>query len=292
MIIVHFLSLRFTKRKAIRFANFNVIEKITGKRIISKNWILLFMRVLIVVSLILSASGTTYWYTGLGSDFDYGILIDASVSMLADDFQPSRIAAAKESALGFVDAVGSGAGIGVITFTGTTYLKQRLTDNHADVARVIDSINIETAGGTAVGDALVTGSNLFFSEADKSNVLILLTDGQSNVGLTAQEAIPFLLDNQILVYTIGIGTVEGGNILNQDITSRLDEETLRLIASETGGQYFSASSNDDLSNAFKQIARLKTKRLSKDLTSIFLISSIVLLLVEWSLLNTKYRSLP
>ena len=243
--------------------------------------------------LILSAAGATYWYNARGSDFNYGVAIDTSASMTADDYTPNRLEAAKEAASEFVDSTGVGTNIGVITFTGTTFLKQRLNSDVSSTKKTIQDIQIETVGGTAIGDALVTGSNLFFSgNQDKDNVLVLLTDGQNNVGLEPNEAIPFLLDNKVLVYTIGVGTIEGGNFIGDVGVSRLDEETLKFIASETGGQYFHAEDNNQIRQAFSNIAQLKLKRISKDLTLIFLITSVVLLLIEWGLMNTKFKSLP
>ena len=289
--IIHFLSLRYTKRKGLKFANFSVIEKITGKKIMSKNWTLLFMRSIVISCLILGASGATIWYNARGSDFNYGLLIDASSSMTANDFKPSRLDAAKGAALDFVDAVGSGTMVGVITFTGTSFVKQRLTDDLGEVKDVIKNINIESVGGTAIGDALVTGSNLFFSGRAGGNVLILLTDGQSNVGLEVRDAIPFLLENKILVNTVGIGTKEGGSFAGE-IVSKLDENTLKFIAEETGGRYFIAGDESELKEAFSEIAQLRTKRVGKNLTLIMLLTGVGLLLVEWGLMNSKYRSLP
>ncbi len=297
LIIIHFLSLRYTRRKGLKFANFSVIEKITGKKLMSKNWTLLFLRLIILSCLILSVSGVTIWYTGKGSDFNYGLLIDASVSMAANDFNPSRIDAAKEAALTFIDAVES-ARVGVVTFTGTTFVKQRMTDDLDEVRNVIKNIGIETVGGTAIGDTLVVGSNLFFSGEEigsgiegKDNVLILITDGQSNVGLDVGDAIPFLLDNNVLVHTIGIGTLEGGEFI-EDVVSKLDEETLKFIAEETGGTYFRAGNANELRNIFENLADLKIKRIGKNLTVALLLVGVVLLLVEWGLMNTKFRSLP
>ena len=279
--------------RALKFANYSVIEKITGKRIISKNWILLFVRLIILSCLILSAAGATYWFNSRGSDFDYGLAIDVSASMTADDYTPNRLGAAKQAALDFVDIAGAGTKIGIITFTGTTFLKQRLGDDISSTKKTIEEIRIESVGGTAIGDTLVTGSNLFFSgDEERDNILVLLTDGQSNVGLDPGEAIPFLLDNNVLVYTVGIGTLEGGNFVGDVGVSRLDEETLKFIAIETGGRYFHADNSDQLKDAFGEIAQLRLKRVSKDLTLIFLLTSVVLLLIEWGLMNTKYRSLP
>ncbi|MBI2105326.1 VWA domain-containing protein [Candidatus Woesearchaeota archaeon] len=291
LVIIHFLSLRYTKRRGLKFANFEVIEKIIGRKIVSKNWLLLSTRLIILSSLILGVSGMTVWYNGRGSDFNYGLLIDASTSMAANDYNPSRISAAKEAALIFLDSVGS-AKMGVVTFTGTTFVKQRLTENFDDVRETINNINLESVGGTAIGDALVVGSNLFFPDAKEgNNVLILLTDGQSNVGLSVKDAIPFLLDNNVLVYTIGIGTIEGGEFA-EDIVSRLDEETLMFIADETGGEYHRVENTNQLRNVFENLAELKIKRISKDLTVSLLLFGVISLLVEWGLMNSKYRSLP
>lgn len=295
LVIIHFISLRYTRRKGLKFANFSVIEKITGKKIISKNWTLLFMRLIILSCLIFSASGATVWYTGRGSDFNYGLLIDASVSMAANDFKPTRIDAAKEAVLAFINTVDS-ARIGVVTFTGTTFVKQRLTDNIGDVKKAIEEIHIESVGGTAIGDTLVVGSNLFFSGREsapeaKDNVLILITDGQSNVGLDVKDAIPFLLDNNVLVHTIGVGTVKGGEFID-DVVSKIDEDTLKFIAEETGGTYYKAEDTNQLKNIFENVAKLKIKRVKKNLTLALLLSGVVLLLIEWGLMNSKFRSLP
>ncbi len=248
------------------------------------------MRLTVVSCLVLSASGLTYWYNTKGSDFNYGLLIDASASMTADDLKPSRIGAAKNAALNFVNSIGTGS-VGVITFTGTSFVRQRLTDDLDEVKAVIENINIENIGGTAIGDALVTGSNLFFSGREKGNVLILMTDGQSNVGLEINGAIPFLLENKVLVHTIGIGTKEGGNFVGEVVT-RLDEDSLKFISEETGGRYFNAANEDELKKSFSEIAQLRIKRVGKNLTVILLLIGVCLLLVEWGLMNSKYRSLP
>ena len=121
--------------------------------------------------------------------------------------------------------------------------------------------------------------------------MILLTDGQSNVGLDIKDAIPFLLDNNVLVHAIGIGTVEGGEFV-EDIVSKLDENTLNFITKETGGSYFKAGDTEQLKSIFEDIAVLKTKRINKNLTIPLLIIGVILLLVEWGLMNSKYRSLP
>ena len=276
----------------MRFANFEAIEKLSGKKLMSKNFSLLFLRFFILMFLILAAAGTTYWYTGAGSSFDYAILIDGSVSMLAEDYEPNRLEAAKEAAKNFVDAFPGQINIGVATFTGTTFIKEKITDNKGNVKNAISDITIEEVGGTAIGDAMVTASNLLFTK-EEGNVLVILTDGQNNVGLHPFDAVTYLNDKKILVYTIGIGTIEGGAFIQgSDIVSRLNEETLQIIASETGGKYFRAEDINELKDVFSTIAKSKTKRLSYHLSIPLMLFGLSLLLIEWSLMNTKFRSIP
>ena len=291
LVIIHFWSLKYTKRRALKFANFEAIERVVGKRLISKNWTLLFVRSAVLLFLVFSAAGTVYWYNGVGSDFDYVLLIDGSTSMLADDFSPNRIGAAKEAALSFLDSLRGQANIGVATFTGTTFVKQRLTEDEGAVRNAIEEINVEEIGGTAIGDAMVTAANTFFEKED-GNVIVLLTDGRSNVGVNPIDAIDHLSEKKVMVYTIGVGTEEGGSFVNNEILSTLDEETLIRIAEDTGGQYFKASNIDELKSAFSNVGNFRNKRLNKPLSVPFMFIALFILLIEWGLMNSKYRSLP
>jgi len=292
LVIIHFLSLKFTKRKAMSFANFEVMEKIIGKRLISKNYSLLILRTFIITFLILALAGTTYWYNGKGSSFDYALLVDGSISMLAEDYEPNRLGAAKHAATAFVDSFPGKVRMSLATFTGTTFVKQKMTDNKGDLKKAIDKIEVEEIGGTAIGDAMVTASNLLFEKKD-SNVLILLTDGQSNVGIDPLNAVRYLNDKKILVYTIGVGTPMGASFVEgSDVLSKLNDDVLKRVAEETGGKYFWAEDPAKLEKSFLEISKSKTKRLSQNLSISFMVLGVTLLLIEWSLMNTKYRSLP
>lgn len=293
LFIVHILSFKFTRLRALRFANFEILERAVGvKRGISKNYTLFFIRAFVLTLLILAASGTIYWYYGQGSNFNYVIAIDASISMKADDYEPNRVEAAKEAALVFLDALDSKAEVGVITFTGITYVKQKITNSMLDVKGAIRGVGIEESGGTSLGDAMITATNLF-PENKKANVIILITDGQSNVGLSPEQAIDYLNDNNVLVNTVGIGTEEGGEFVEGlRGVSKLDEETLKFIAESTNGEYFWAKNVDELKNTFRKIAKSKRERLSISLGPIFMAVAVTLLILEWGLMNTRYRMLP
>src|SRR3989338_4232514 len=106
-ILTHIFTLKRIKAKALKFSNFEAIERVSRGEFLgkpykglftNKNLFLLFLRLIVYTLLVLSVTGTTLWYTGKASDFDFMLAIDASTSMLANDFNTSRLEAAKNAA--------------------------------------------------------------------------------------------------------------------------------------------------------------------------------------------------
>jgi len=290
LIITHFLSIKVTKRKALKFANFEAIARVTGKQVLSFNIGLLFIRIIIFLLIIFSVSGITLWYSGYGTNFDFVLVIDASSSMLVDDFSPNRIEAAKNSAKGFLNEIGGNNQVGVVTFSGTAFVEQELTNDFEQVRYVINNVEVSNTGGTNLGEAIINSVNLLLS-SDKGRSIILLTDGQSNLGLPLMEAIEYANIKQVTIHTIGIGTEEGGEYLGLT-TLKLDEESLRTISGSTEGSFHLAKDKESLDTAYKEIAKLTETRLKKDLSITFMLIGFALLLLEWLLINTKYRTIP
>jgi Ca-activated chloride channel family protein len=294
LIVIHFISLRFLRRRALLFANFEAMSRILGKRSqeLSKNTVPLITRCLILFFFILAASGTMLVYEGQRTDFDFVLAIDASSSMLADDYLPNRLEAAKYAARLFVDALaGLETNVGVISFGGVVYTEAFPTNNLEDVKLAIDSIQASSAGGTDIGDALIAATNLLVS-SERAPVIILLTDGQSNVGTPPLEALNFTMKSGVTAHTIGIGTAQGGRFQNISVVSKLDETTLRTISSNTGGRFFKVESRDELESVYRQLALSTETRLTTDLSLALMLIGIILLVMEWTLLNVKYRTLP
>ena len=252
----------------------------------------MILRCLVVLFLVLSISGAKFQFTGMASEHDFVIAIDASGSMLAQDYNPNRISAAKEAAVDFVDSLPVETRVGLISFAGSSFVKQRLNNDLNEVKSSIENLEIETVGGTAIGGALIEGVNLL-SEGKKSKIIILLTDGQNNVGASLEDAIEYINENGVLVHSIGIGTQEGGSFLDYDETviSKLDEEGLKNIAEETGGRYYLAESKEELKSAFDEIADLKRQKVDFSMEIYFMFIAIIILLAEWTLMSTKYRTI-
>lgn len=305
MILTHIYTLNHIRTAALKFSNFEAIERVSKGDFLgkpyrglfrNKNIFSLFLRLVVYTLLIFSVTGTTIWYSGKASDFDFVLAIDSSTSMLADDLGTNRLEAAKEAALNFVDSVVGKSNIGIVSFASTVFVDKEPISDREEIKNIINGLDVKEGGGTNIGDTLITSTNLLIDkkneESKKSKVIILLTDGQSNTGTPVDIAIDYAKTREVIVYTIGIGTEEGGKFLGLDVISKLDEAGLKKISDQTKGKYFRAENKDILKNAFNEIAAFKEKRISLDISWILLIIGLLLLVLEWILLHTLYRIVP
>ena len=292
LVMAHFWTLKHTRKRALRFANYEAIERVTGGKVLPRNYGQLIVRLIIVILVILAVTSPVLYYQGEASDFDYVLAIDASGSMLADDYQPNRLEAAKNAALLFIDSLKGNSRVGIVSFSGVPIVKQELSDDLSNAKDIIKNLEVETAGGTAIGEAIITSSNLLLA-GTRSKIIILLTDGQNNIGINPQEALKSIGKEKIVIHTIGIGTQEGGKFLKElNIVSNLDEDTLKYIADTTQGSYHRAVTNEELKDVFKSLATTKETKLSFNLSFLLMLLALFLLFGEWTLSNTKYRILP
>ncbi|RLI98484.1 MAG: hypothetical protein DRO99_00560 [Candidatus Aenigmatarchaeota archaeon] len=290
LIALHVLSSKYVKRRAMRFANYEAMEKFTGDRILSGNYMTLALRVITLLLVVLAMSGMTVWYMGHSSDSDYVLAIDASGSMMAEDFQPNRLSAAKTAAKTFLDTVPEDTRIGIVSFAGISFIKQEMTNDMEKLKKGVDRIDIETVGGTAVGDAIVASVNLL-ANSGKPKVVILLTDGQNNVGITLEEAVDYASEEGVVVDTIGIGTEQGGQV-GEGFVSKLDSSGLRYVANRTGGMFYSVSNVEELAGVYEGIATSEERLISYNASTLLLLAAIAVFFIEWMLTNTRWSLLP
>ncbi|MFI3302925.1 MAG: VWA domain-containing protein, partial [Rikenellaceae bacterium] len=230
---------------------------------------------------------------------DIMMAIDVSGSMLARDFEPDRITAAKRVASSFV-ADRYGDRIGLAVFAGEAFTQSPLTTDQGTLQTLLGRIRsglIED--GTAIGDGLATALNRLRESEAKSKIVILLTDGVSNRGsITPLTAAAIAKEMGVKVYTIGVGT-EGtapyprvdayGKIVDYvQAKVEIDEKVLRQIAKETGGEYFRATNNEALESIYKQINTLEKSKVEVTERTIYheeylmwALAAVVLLLLEF-----------
>ena len=239
---------------------------------------------------------------------DIVIALDISGSMLAEDFKPNRLQAAKKVAMNFVEGRPNDR-IGLVVYSGESFTQCPLTIDHDVLMNLFQEIkNGMIEDGTAIGDGLATAVNRLRESEAKSKVVILLTDGQQTAGsippLTAGE---IAKQFDVRVYTIGVGTIGEapypfktpfGTTEYQNVPVKIDEQTLKGIADITGGAYFRATDNNKLEEIYQEIDKLeKTKievtqyRKKSEKFLSWAVLGAILLLVEFSLKNTLFRSI-
>jgi Ca-activated chloride channel family protein len=201
---------------------------------------------------------------------DIVMSMDVSGSMLAEDFKPNRIEAAKKVANEFVLNRPTDR-IGLVIFSGESFTQCPLTTDQNILREQLNSIRSGLLeDGTAIGMGLATAVERLRNSKAKSKIIILLTDGVNNAGLIDPiTALEIAKTYKIRVYTIGVGT-EGtapypaqdafGNMVMQQMPVQIDEALMQKISTETGGKYYRAKDNNSLSKVYKDIDQLeKTK---------------------------------
>lgn len=302
LVATHFLTLKLKKSVALKFSNFDVlmrasttprtISRAYGGTMLSKDISILLLRFSTLTALIFAVAGTSILYSGRTTDVDYVLAIDTSNSMNAQDISPTRLIAAKEASKNFIDSVPFLTQIGVISFSGTTKIEQELTDRKDKADENINKLNTTIYGGTDLSGAIIAGTNLL-SKSERHKSIVLFTDGQSNIGIPLLDALDFAKKESITVHTIGIGTREGGFVEGiPNAQFQLDEGMLMKISDYTGGKYFRAVDLKTLKNAYETISAVKIGNVRLKLAPYLLLIALILLFVEWGIVNIKYRTVP
>lgn len=240
---------------------------------------------------------------------DIVLAMDVSSSMLAKDFDPDRLEAAKIVAADFVDKRPHDR-IGVVVFSGESYTQCPLTTDHVIVKQFLSQLQCGlVADGTAIGMGLANGVKRLADSDAKSKVIILLTDGVNNAGYTSpMQAADAANKLNIKIYTIGVGTIgrarapiarrPNGTYVFGWTEVEIDEPLMKKIADESGGQYFRATDMETLQSIYAQIDELeKTEieatsiRHEEEQFQIFLIIAFALLALEALLHHTVFRTI-
>ena len=204
---------------------------------------------------------------------DIVIALDVSTSMLARDFDPDRLEAAKRVATNFVNGRPDD-NIGLVVFAGESMTALPLTNDSEALSNYIASVTTDMLeDGTAIGDGIGTAINAITNGQAKSKSIILLTDGVNNTGLlTPRDAGLLAKENNIKVYTIGIGKKGMADFpagvdqfgrktyVKQEVV--IDEDILKDIARETQGKYFRATDGQVLEDIFSEIDQLEKTQLN------------------------------
>lgn len=248
---------------------------------------------------------------------DIVLALDTSGSMRATDVKPNRLAAAQRAARAFIERRPPYTRIGIVSVAGAASVVQSLTDDREDLLQAIERVQLQR--GTALGSGiyislatllpdagidlehLVHGRPQFWTRwpsaeapgkerksvpvgSNRSVAIVLLSDGESNHGPDPLEAAKLAADHGVRIYTIGIGSAEGITLgfAGWSMRVRLDEDTLRKIAATTHGEYYAATSAQDLKSIYEHLrARMVIERTrTVEVTAVFVGIGALLLVIS------------
>jgi Ca-activated chloride channel family protein len=322
LIAVYILAQRRRQKYALRYASLSLVKDALGKgpglrRHIPPLFFLLGLTVLIVAlarpaatMLLPSQQGTVI------------LTFDVSGSMRAEDMKPSRLEAAKAAARIFIEKQPSNVRIGIVSFSDNASIVLAPTTDREAIFGAINRLTSQRA--TGIGRGILTSLDAIFEvpipEAPRFRpgesivlptptptptpvprgeytpaIIVLLSDGQSNVGPPPLTVVEEAANRGVRVYTVGVGSPEGIvlNFQGRSVRVRLDEETLKKIAQETDGAYFKADTATDLQKIYENLStKLVFKAEKTELTAFFTGAAVVLLLIAGTLSLLWFNRLP
>lgn len=316
--LVAWLRGRVGQQPAFLYSSVQLVRGITGitrsragRILLNLRWLAMALFIVALARPQLGQGETKVSASGI----DIVVAIDLSSSMSSEDFEMAgervnRLAIAKDVLKKFVDKR-SNDRIGLVAFAGQAYIAAPLTLDHEFLLNNLERLELATPekDGTAIGSALAAALNRLRDVKSKSKIVILMTDGQNNAGkvppLTAAEAAQTL---SVKTYTIGVGTRGMAPVPYIDPFGRkrynsqqvdIDEETLKQIASKTGGRYYRADKTETLRSIYDEIDRLEKTEVEvkkfqryQELFPWVVLPALVSLLLEIILSHTVWRKLP
>ena len=306
LVAAYVLILRRKRKAALRYASLSMVQQAMGAGQKLRRHVppLLFLVALIVM---IAAVARPAAIVRLPSQYETIILsLDVSGSMRAKDVEPDRMTAAQVAAKSFVNEQPRSTRIGIVAFAGTASLVQAPTQSREDLFAAIDRLQLQRA--TAIGSGILVALKAIFPDVDfdlrssnprlnaasrplhmqrapdkpaakpvppgsyKSAAIILLTDGQTTSGPDPIEAARMAAERGVRVFTVGVGTPNGEILVGEgwSMRVRLDEETLKTIATLTGAEYFYAGTAVDLKKIYQALnARFVMEKKETEVTALF-----------------------
>jgi Ca-activated chloride channel family protein len=314
----YFYVLRRKQKSALRYASLSMVKEALGAGQTLRRHIPPLLFLVALTTMMLAIARPAAVVTLPTQHRTIILAMDVSGSMRATDVQPTRLAASQAAAKAFVADQPSNVRIGVVSFAGTAAVVQMPTQNRDDIVAAIDRFQLQRA--TAIGSGIIVSLATLFPDAgidvssllygrnarrglpfDQSNksenqtfkpvppgsyssaAIILLTDGQRTTGPDSLEAAKMAADRGVRIFTVGFGT-KGGETIGFEGWSmrvRLDEETLKAIASVTRGEYFYAGTANDLKKVYESLnARFLLEKKDMEISALFAAAAAVTALVS------------
>ena len=328
LVLLYLWLLRRKKKLALRYASLSIVKEALGTSQSIRRHIppVLF---LLAITAMLFAASRPFAVVSLPMTQETIILaMDVSGSMRATDVKPNRLVAAQNAAKAFLTELPRNVKVGIVAFAGSAQVVQPPTLSREDLVAAIDKFQLQRA--TAIGSALVVSlAELFPDEgidlsaitygnqqrprgvaldqspkkekkefvpvapgSYSSAAIILLTDGQRTTGVDTMEASKMAADRGVRVYTVGVGTVDGETIGFEgwSMRVRLDEATLKAVATQTQAEYFYAGSAETLKKVYEKLSsRLTLEKKETEISGLMALVAAVLAITSAGLSLLRFN---
>ncbi len=317
LVLLYVWLLRRKKKMAVRFASLSIVREAMGSGQTLRRHIPPALFLLAMVAMLLAAARPSAVVTLPSNQQTIMLAMDVSGSMRATDVQPTRLVAAQNAAKSFLAELPRHVKVGIVAFAGSAQVAQLPTVNREDLVTAIDRFQLQR--GTAIGNGIVLSLATLFPDAGidlqslqggrerqrgqaidgekkeakpftpvapgsfTSAAIIMLTDGQRTTGVDPLEAAKMAADRGVRVYTVGIGTVDGETIGFEgwSMRVRLDEETLKGVASKTNAEYYYAGTAADLKKVYDTLSsRLTVEKKETEISALFALAAAALALLS------------
>ncbi|MCH8032338.1 MAG: VWA domain-containing protein [Bacteroidetes bacterium] len=306
LVIIFYLLYKNKNRLLERFANKELHSVIVSSYSKVKNYVKFGIVLLAFACLIIAAANPqvgTKLQEVKQTGIDVFILLDVSRSMSAEDIKPNRLEKAKYQISNLIQKL-HGDRIGLIIFAGKAYIQFPLTTDYSAAGLFLSAVDVNSVPqqGTSIGSAINLAVESFDSSSTEK-VIITITDGEDHEG-DVMDAVDKAVSNGIKIYTIGLGSTGGvpipvynsrGDMVGfkkdnegNSVLTKLDEESLKQIASAGNGEYFRGNNYEDyLDKIYNELSELKKSEFGvkkvtgyEDRFYYFLIPAILLLIIE------------
>jgi len=316
LVLVYVWLLRRKKKLVLRYASLAVVKQAVSPGMGWRRHVPPALFLLALAMLLLAAARPLAVVT-LPSDHATIVLaMDVSLSMRATDVKPNRLVAAQDAAKAFLQELPKNIRVAIVTFAGTAQLVQPATLNREDLVAAIDRFQMQrgTAVGSGIvvslqellpdagidlsemiyGPGQKHGKSLDEPEAGKkpkkefvpvapgsfeSAAIVLLTDGRRTTGVDTQEAAKMAADRGVRVYSVGLGTIDGevAGMEGWSMYLRLDEPSLKAVASATQGEYYYAGNAEALKKVYEKLSsRLQVDKKETEISGLLAFAAALL----------------
>ena len=325
LIALYIWAQRRRQKYALRYASLSLVKEAMGRGPGIRRHIppALFIAAMFFMTAALARPVTVV--TAPAQEGTVILAIDVSGSMQAEDIKPNRMEAAKEAAKAFVARQGEDVSVGIVSFSGDASLVQSPTTDKDLVMKAIDRLRTQRA--TAIGRGILTSLDAIFENDEEippsvqalqaleqsggqarpaatpppggtlnaPATIILLSDGQNNQFPAPLQIIDAAISRGIRVYTVGLGSAEGTilRLQGRQIRTRLDEATLKQIATMTDAEYFNASNATDLRAVYEKLStQLVLRQQKTEVTAYLTALAAVLSIIAGGLSLLWFNRLP